>query len=87
MTESHSNPPIPPGKYLQEKLDENKMTAVELGQHMGYSVRVVRRIIAGKEPIDKKCANRLSEALGSSAEYWLNLEASYQRDLKLKGGA
>jgi HTH-type transcriptional regulator/antitoxin HigA len=45
---------------------------------LGRPPRVVNEIIAGKRGISPETAMELSEALGTSAQFWMNLETVYQ---------
>jgi HTH-type transcriptional regulator/antitoxin HigA len=53
---------------------------------LGRPVQAVNEIITGKKAITPETAVALSRALGTSAEYWLNLESSYRLDLLYQRG-
>ena len=53
-------------------------TTADLAMLLKCPVRVVDEIIAGKRAITPEIARGLAEAFGSSPDYWLELEASYQ---------
>ena len=67
-----------PGEYLRDELDERGWSQVEFAEIIGRPVRVVNEIIAGKVQITPKTATEIAAALGTSAKFWLNLEAYYQ---------
>jgi len=69
---------FPPGEYLKDELDERGWSQVEFAEIIGRPVRVVNEIIAGKVQITPKTATEISAALGTSAQFWLNLETYYQ---------
>jgi HTH-type transcriptional regulator / antitoxin HigA len=69
---------FPPGDFLREELEERKWTPTDLATMLDRPVRVINEIIAGKRAITPETARGLAEAFGSSPEYWLNLEASFQ---------
>lgn len=69
---------FPPGEYLRDELDARGWTQIEFAEILGRPPRVVNEIIAGKRGISPETAMELAEALGTSAQFWMNLEASYQ---------
>lgn len=69
---------FPPGEFLRDELDERGWSQLEFAEIIGRPVRVVNEIIAGKVQITPKTATELAAALGMSAQFWLNLETSYQ---------
>jgi len=69
---------FPPGLFLKEEIDARGWTQVELAEVLGRPARVVSEIILGKRGITPETAKGLSAAFGTSAEYWMNLETSYQ---------
>lgn len=70
---------FPPGEFLREEMTERQWSVEDVSLRMGRAVVVVRLILAGKHRIDARTAKGLSQAFGTTPEYWLNLEASYQR--------
>jgi HTH-type transcriptional regulator/antitoxin HigA len=72
---------VKPGDILQEELEARGWTQADLAQILGRPVQVVNEIIAGKKTITAETAIELSKAIGTSAEYWLKLDASYRLDL------
>jgi HTH-type transcriptional regulator / antitoxin HigA len=69
---------FPPGEYLKDELEERGWSQVEFAEIIGRPVRVVNEIIAGKVQITPKTATELAAALGTSAQFWLNLEMYFQ---------
>ena len=67
-----------PGEFLAEELEARGWTQTEFAEILGRPYRLVNEIIAGKRGITPETARGLAAALGTSAELWLNLEASYQ---------
>jgi HTH-type transcriptional regulator/antitoxin HigA len=68
--------PIRPGEILQEEIDARGWSQIDLAQVLARPVQAVNEIIAGKKAITPETAVALSKALGTSPEYWLNLESS-----------
>lgn len=67
-----------PGEYLREELEARNWTQVEFAEIIGRPPRLVNEIIAGKRGITAATAKEIGAALGTSALFWLNLEAAYQ---------
>lgn len=77
--------PIKPGEILQEELDSRGWNQADLADIVGRPVQAINEIIAGKKAVTPDTAVALSKALGTSPEYWLNLESAYRLDLLEKG--
>lgn len=71
----------PPGRLLQRELDERGWLQTDLAEILGRSTTVVNEIIQGKRGITPETARGLADALGTSAQFWLNREASYRLSL------
>ena len=69
---------FPPGDYLQDWLDLRNWTQTELAEVMGRPVPLINQIIRGKSGITAETARELAAALGTSAEYWINLDGAYK---------
>jgi HTH-type transcriptional regulator/antitoxin HigA len=73
--------PISPGEIVEEELQARGWSQRDLAAVLGRPVQVVNEIVAGKKAITPETALALSEALGTSADYWLGLESRYRLDL------
>ena len=78
-------PPIHPGEYLREILDDMALTQVALADALGVSAMRVSHLLKGDRPVTAELALRLGQAFGKSPQYWLNLQAAY--DLKIAKAA
>ena len=76
---------FPPGEFLKDELEERGWTQHDLAAILGRPVQAVNEIITGKRSITPETAKGLSDALGTSAELWLNLESVYRLSLVPKG--
>ena len=70
---------FPPGEYLRDELDERGWTVAQFAEMIDQPVEVVSEILDAKTGITPETAVSISEALGTSAELWLNLETTYRR--------
>ena len=73
-------PPIHPGEFLKEILEEVGTTQAEFARQIGVSPMRISHIVNGTRPITAELALLFGRAFGQSPEYWLNLQTAY--DLK-----
>lgn len=69
-----------PGEYLRDELEERGWTATEFAEIIERPLQVVSEIMNDKKEITAETAVEISEALGTSAELWLTLQAMYRLD-------
>ena len=77
--------PIHPGEFLREVLDELTLTQVAFAEAIGVSPMRVSHLLKSSRPVTAELALLIGRALGQSAQYWLNLQTSY--DLKIAEAA
>jgi HTH-type transcriptional regulator/antitoxin HigA len=70
--------PTPPSETLLEMLEQQQITKDILARKLGYSDEETNRFLAGQIPITPEIAILLEQLVGTSADCWLKLEASYQ---------
>lgn len=74
-------PPTPPGEILLgEFLNPLAMSQVEAARRMGIPLNRLSEMVRGKRGLTADMALRLSRLLGTSSEFWMNLEISCRRD-------
>jgi len=67
-----------PGEILKEEfLEPAGITQIALAQHMGIPLQRVNEIIRGKRGITPETAWPLSQAFGTSPQFWMNLQDAY----------
>lgn len=67
-----------PGEILNEEfLRPFDISRYRLAKAIGVSEAAIGEIINGKHAISTAMAYRLSKALGTTPEFWLNLQADY----------
>src|SRR5690242_18424924 len=70
--------PIHPGEILREEfLRELDMSANRLARVLGVPTNRITEIVAEKRSLTADTALRLARALGTSADFWMNLQKSY----------
>lgn len=74
-------PPIHPGEYLREALEELGLTQAAFAKAIGVSPMRISHLVREERPLTADMALRLGQAFGQSPQYWLNLQASYELKL------
>ena len=62
---------------LKEFLEPLELTQKALAMHVGIPVQRVNEVVRGKRGITPATAWLLAEALNTSPEFWLNLQAAH----------
>ena len=73
--------PIHPGKTLRDDLAALELSAAELARHVDVPVSRITEILNGRRSISRDMAFRLGRFLGTSGEFWLNLQKLYEQRL------
>ena len=70
--------PTHPGEILLEEfLTPLGQTQVALAEHLGVPVQRINEVVRGKRGVTPGTAWLLAQALNTTPEFWLNLQASY----------
>jgi addiction module HigA family antidote len=84
-----SRKPTSPGKILLEEfLEPMQISQATLAKYIEVDYKVVNRIVNEHSSLTPDIALRLSKVLGTSPEFWLNLQQKldiYEAQQKLKG--
>jgi HTH-type transcriptional regulator / antitoxin HigA len=78
---------ICPGESIDDILIERGWTQAEFSVRTGYTKKHISLLLNGKAPITEETAIKLERVLGSTARFWLNLEAQYREQLAKKEAA
>src|SRR3989339_17252 len=82
MTPKKKLAPVHPGGILLEEFMQSLgLSQTRLGRDLGVSPRRINEIVHGKRSITADTALRLSRYFGTSAEFWLGLQADYDLDV------
>jgi addiction module HigA family antidote len=73
-----SRTPIHAGKILGDELKEIGISGTELSRQIKVPENRIPQIIAGKRSISADTALRLGKWFGTTPEFWLNLQKSYE---------
>lgn len=72
---------IHPGETLQEVLEDRNMSQKELAVRTKVTEKHISTVLNGLKPISVAFAKKLEYALNIEAEFWINLQANYDREL------
>lgn len=80
MAITNGLPPIHPGVFLKEILEELNISQNAFAQAIGVSPMRVSHVIKGTRPVTAELALLFGKVFGQTPTYWMNLQTSY--DLK-----
>ena len=79
---------IHPGEHLAEQLEALELSAAELGRRLQVPGNRFSQIVTGQRAISGDTALRLGHFFGTSPQFWLNLQTTYDlRVAEQKTGA
>src|SRR5580692_4016837 len=73
--------PIHPGEILSDELEEIGLSAKKLADVIHVPPNRLYQLLAGKRNITADTALRLGQYFGTSADFWMNLQSSFELDL------
>lgn len=75
-------PPITPGEVLEEEfLKPINISQYRVAKDIHVPPRRINQIVKGERAITADTALRLSKYFGNTAQFWLNLQISYELEL------
>jgi antitoxin HigA-1 len=81
MNRKNNLPPVHPGEFLKEILDELRISQAEFARAIGLSAMRISHVVKGKRPVTAEMALLFGKAFGQTPQYWISLQAAY--DLKM----
>ena len=81
MSKRMTRPAIHPGEILADELEEFGITPTEFARQLTVPSSRITQIIRGKRAIIGDTAPQLGHWFGISAQFWLNLQSTY--DIKV----
>ena len=76
--QSENRIPTHPGEILREEfLIPLGQTQVALAEHLGVPVQRINELVRGKRGVTPETAWLLAQALNTTPEFWLNLQAAH----------
>lgn len=73
--------PVHPGKVLENELEEIGLSASKLSGLIDVPANRLYQILAGKRSLTADTAVRLGRYFGTSADFWMNLQCSYELEM------
>ena len=70
-------PPVHPGEILKETLEDLGISMNRLSREIHVPANRISSIVARNRSITGETALRLARYLGTTPEYWLNMQARY----------
>jgi len=71
--------PTSPGEILKEEfLIPLELTQKALGDHIGYDVKVINRIVNERSGVTAEMALRLAAAFETTPDFWLNAQKAWE---------
>lgn len=85
MAVKNGLPPIHPGVFLKEILDELDLSQNAFAHAIGVSPMRISHVVHGTRPVTAELAILFGKVFNQSPLYWLNLQTNY--DLKITAKA
>ena len=70
--------PVHPGEVLRDEIDVLDMSAKALAQELNVPPNRITAILHGQRGVTADTALRLSRYLGTTPEFWLNLQKTFE---------
>lgn len=70
-------PPTHPGEILRDEIEARGLSVHALAMALRVPASRLAEIAAGRRGVSADTALRLARALGTTAEFWLNLQSTY----------
>jgi addiction module HigA family antidote len=77
MATKNGMPPVHPGEFLKEILEELDMSQNAFAKAIGVSAMRISHVIHGDRPVTAELAVLFGKAFDQTPQYWMNLQASY----------
>ena len=78
--------PVHPGEILGQELEYLGLSVGDLADAMGVSAVRIAGVLGEREGVSEEIALGLSGYFGTTAQFWLNLQATYERRVAETGG-
>lgn len=66
-----------PGYYIKEIIEESGLTQEDFAKRLGTTPKNLSLLVRGEQNLSFNVALKLSKMLGTSVDYWLNLQSAY----------
>lgn len=69
---------FPLSEHIQDELTARGWSQQDLADRMERPIGQIKSMMKGKRPLMPKMADALANAMGTSAEFWINLDRAYR---------
>jgi len=69
---------FPPGEFISDELEARGWEQLDLAQITGRTPAAINEIVTGKRAVTPEMAHALEQALGVSAQFWMNVETRWR---------
>lgn len=66
-----------PGYYIKEIIDESGLSQKDFASRLDTTAKNLSILVRGEQSLSIDIAMKLSRMLGTSVDYWLNLQKNY----------
>ena len=66
-----------PGYYIDEIVEDRGITQADFAKRLGTTPKNLSLLIRGKQSLSVDMAMKLSKMLGTTMQYWLNLQNAF----------
>jgi addiction module HigA family antidote len=73
------NYPVHPGRIIRESIDDLGLTEVDAADGLNVSRSTLSNLLNGRSGVSSERAERLSQMIGSTPEFWMRLQVTYDR--------
>ena len=88
MTTRNKIRPVHPGEVLQDEIEALEMSASAFAAALDVPANRITAVLNGDRAITADTALRLSRYMGTSADFWMNLQKTYElRVAEIESGA
>ena len=76
-----------PGYYIEEIVEESGLTQADFAKRLCTTPKNLSLLMRGKQSLSVDMAMKLSRMLGTTVQYWLNLQNAYDVGIAEFAGA
>jgi len=88
MTTRNKMRPVHPGEVLQDEIEALEMSASAFAAALDVPANRITAVLNGDRAITADTALRLSRYMGTTADFWMNLQKTYElRVAEIESGA
>ena len=78
---------IHPGYYIKEIIEESNLTQEDFAKRFDTTPKNLSVLVRGEQALSLDIAEKLAKMLGTSVEYWVNLQNAYDVGIAESAGA